>query len=459
MTLTRTPGQIVAEAEMGKTLGLLARHSTWERVNLHEIADIINGAPFPSKYFNYDRGGMPLIRIRDVGSNEPNTYYSGPYESDYLIQSGDILVGMDGDFRVAEWRGPKGLLNQRVCRIVVRNERLYLCKFLKLVLQGYLDAICAETSSITVKHLSSRSVAEIPLPLPPIAEQQRIVIALEDHLSRLDAGLGQVKADRRRIDALLKRVIVDAVPVPGPRHWQCLTVGEAGKVDLGRQRHPDWHVGPNMRPYLRVANVFEDRIDLKDVKEMDFPPDLFEHFKLHPGDILLNEGQSPEYLGRPAMYRGKLDEYAFTNSLLRFQAKADVLPEWALLVFRRHMHARRFIKEVRITTNIAHLSATRFKSVEFPIPPLGEQKRIVKETRELLDNIVRMSAALDAAGRRAEKLRQSVLAEAFSGRLVPQDPHDEPASALLERIRAERAAQPKPKRTRRAKNTNQETLL
>ncbi|BBG00862.1 hypothetical protein Pdca_20710 [Pseudonocardia autotrophica] len=203
-----------------------------------------------------------------------------------------------------------------------------------------------------------------------------------------------------------------------------------------------------MRPYLRVANVFEDRIDLGDVKSMNFPPETFARFELKPGDVLLNEGQSPEYLGRPAMYRGEPGKYAFTNSLLRFRAGPDVLPEWALLVFRRHMHAGRFVKEVRITTNIAHLSATRFKSVEFPIPTLETQARVVAETTERLREIDRLGTSIDLAARRAEQLRRSLLAEAFAGRLAPQDPRDEPASVLLERIRAERAAQPKSRRSR-----------
>ena len=94
-----------------------------------------------------------------------------------------------------------------------------------------------------------------------------------------------------------------------------------------------------MRPYLRVANVFEDRIDLTSLMEMDFPPKEYSRFRLVKGDILLNEGQSPELLGRPAMYRGEPSEVAFTDTLLRFRARSDILPEWALLVFRRHMHA------------------------------------------------------------------------------------------------------------------------
>lgn len=206
-----------------------------------------------------------------------------------------------------------------------------------------------------------------------------------------------------------------------PRGWRWSTVAEVGKVELGRQRHPNWHTGPKMRPYLRVANVFEDRIDLRDVKEMDFSG-VFERFKLHPGDVLLNEGQTPELLGRPAIYRGFPEDVAFTNSLIRFQAGPDVTPEWALTVFRHHMHSGRFAQESRITTNIAHLSATRFKSVEFPVPPLAEQRRIV----ELLeDHLSRLDAArgyLDQATRRAISLLAALRSEARSGeeRPVPE---------------------------------------
>ncbi len=144
-----------------------------------------------------------------------------------------------------------------------------------------------------------------------------------------------------------------------------------------------------MRPYLRVANVFEDRIDTTDLKEMDFSG-VFERFKLLPGDVLLNEGQTPELLGRPAIYRGIPENIAFTNTLIRFQAGPQVTPDWALAVFRHHMHSGRFTRESRITTNIAHLSATRFKTVEFPVPPLAEQRRIVDI---LEDHISRLDAA------------------------------------------------------------------
>src|SRR6185437_4842046 len=102
----------------------------------------------------------------------------------------------------------------------------------------------------------------------------------------------------------------DALP-PLPKGWCWARVDAVGEVKLGRQRSPEHHQGKHMRPYLRVANVFEDRIDLSNVLEMNFTPKEFETFRLRYGDILLNEGQSLEWVGRPAMFRGELPGACF----------------------------------------------------------------------------------------------------------------------------------------------------
>jgi type I restriction enzyme S subunit len=176
-----------------------------------------------------------------------------------------------------------------------------------------------------------------------------------------------------------------------------------------------------MRSYLRVANVFEDRIDFADLKEMHWPDETFERFRLLPGDVLLNEGQSPELLGRPAIYRGDPPEVAFTNTLLRFKPHEGVLSEFALLVFRRHMHAGRFVHEGRITTNIGHLSAARLKPIEFPIPPVEEQVAIVAEASERLSAIGVLDHDVAKARKHSNALRRSLLSAAFSGRLTSED--------------------------------------
>jgi type I restriction enzyme S subunit len=195
-----------------------------------------------------------------------------------------------------------------------------------------------------------------------------------------------------------------------PPGWIMSTVGQVGEVSLGRQRAPKYHHGEGMRPYLRVANVFEDRIDTTDVMQMTFSDDEFERYRLQPGDVLLNEGQSPHLLGRPAIYRGQPPDVAFTNSLIRFRVWLGVTPEWALAVFRHYMRSRRFMRESRITTNIAHLSATRFSTVEFPVPPVAEQRRIVAAIEEQFSRLDAGVAALERAQQNIKRMRSAAFA-------------------------------------------------
>lgn len=227
-----------------------------------------------------------------------------------------------------------------------------------------------------------------------------------------------------------------------PAGWHWTKVSEVGEVQLGRQRSPEHHRGENMRPYLRVANVFEDRIDTSDVLEMNFTPEEYERYKLVPGDVLLNEGQSRELVGRPAIYRGEVPGACFQNTLVRFRSGPAVIPQFALAVFRHYLRSGRFQAISKWTTSIAHLGAERFALLEFPLPPLDEQRRIVAKIEALLARSRRAKQALDAIPVLLERFRQSVLAAAFRGDLTRSwrdaNPDVGSASKLVERIRVER---------------------
>ncbi len=226
---------------------------------------------------------------------------------------------------------------------------------------------------------------------------------------------------------------------PLPSGWCWGKVIQLGDVQLGRQRSPEHHTGPHMRPYLRVANVFEDRIDTADVLQMNFTPEEYETYRLESGDILLNEGQSLHLVGRPAMYRGEVPGACFQNTLVRFRASSSLMPQYALYVFLAYLHNKRFQKVARWTVNIAHLGADRFSQIEFPLPPAEEQAEIVREIEARLTVVEQATAQVDVNLKRAARLRQGILKRAFEGKLVPQVATDEPASVLLDRIRQRRS--------------------
>jgi type I restriction enzyme S subunit len=186
---------------------------------------------------------------------------------------------------------------------------------------------------------------------------------------------------------------------------------------------------------------------------MNFAPDEFHTYRLRDGDVLLNEGQSKELVGRPAIYHDELPGVCFTNTLVRFRATEAVLPEFALLVFLYYMKARMFERISKITTNIAHLGAARFAEMSFPIPSIQEQQEIIDRVAEHISNNRYLVEELRKQRQQVTAFRQSVLKSAFSGRLVRQDWNDEPASMLLERIAAERngnsAKKAAPKRRKR----------
>jgi type I restriction enzyme S subunit len=206
-----------------------------------------------------------------------------------------------------------------------------------------------------------------------------------------------------------------------PTGWVQARVDEVGEVTLGKKREPSSHAGPYMRPYLRVANVLEDRIDVTDVLELNIPPDEYEIYRLEHGDLLLNEGQSPELVGRSAMYRGELPGGCFQMTLLRFRARAGVSATFALLVFRAYLRLGKFRDAARWSTNIAHLSTRRFAAMPFPLPPLEEQERIVEEASRRLAAAESLAEAFALIERRIALARNVSLRSIFPGASTPMN--------------------------------------
>ena len=214
MALGLTPQEIIDK----KTHSMLEINSDWERVPVSELSIVQNGFAFESKYFNHT-DGLPLIRIRDINGIKTENYYSGEYNEDFIVYHNDILIGMDGDFKTSKWPGNKGLLNQRVCRLIFNSE-LYNKEFLFLCLQPYLDAIHEETSAVTVKHLSSKTIKDIPLPLPPLPEQRAIVSKIEQLFSELDNGIENLKKSQEQLKVYRQSVLKKAFEGELTNEWR-----------------------------------------------------------------------------------------------------------------------------------------------------------------------------------------------------------------------------------------------
>ena len=146
-----------------------------------------------------------------------------------------------------------------------------------------------------------------------------------------------------------------------PVDWGWSKIGALGNVQTGRQKSPNFIKG-SVRPYLRVANVYEGRLSLEDVKLMKVTDAEYEQYLLKNDDILLNEGQSLELVGRAAMYKGQPTNCCFQNTLIRFQLGESITPEFSLCIFHFFLHTGKFAAIASQTTSIAHLGSSRTTS-------------------------------------------------------------------------------------------------
>ena len=456
MALTVSLDDIIASGN-----SLLAIKPHWQRVRLGDVGQVLNGYAFKAELFTRE-GGMPLIRIRDVGSAASETFYSGDYDERYVVNAGDLLVGMDGDFNCARWRGPRSLLNQRVCKITV-DEALYLPRFLDYVLPGYLKAINDATSSITVKHLSSRTIQDIPLPLPPMEEQCEIVAELEKQFSRLDeavANLQRVKANLKRYKAsvlkaavegrlveteatlarregrtyetgeqLLQRVLegrrakwtgkgrykeetppVDTVGLHVPKGW---VIGSAEQVCSsvrdGTHDTPDY-VATGV-PLITSKNLDEHGIDFENVKfisEKDHV-EISKRSAVSVGDILFAMIGT---IGNPCEVKTEA-KFSIKNVAL-FKANGECLNPTYFCYWLQSAPLNKWLEPRLKGTTQKFAPLGLLRELPTALPPYAEQARIVAEVDRHLSIIREVEAEVDANLQRAQALRQATLSKAFS---------------------------------------------
>ena len=445
MALTKSVEEIVKQ----DTSGLLSAHASWQRVHLREVAHVLNGFPFDSAGFNAERG-MPLARIRDVLAGRTSTYFDGPFDSAYVLADGDLLVGMDGDFNAARWKGGRALLNQRVCKIAV-DSNLYEPRLLDALLPVYLAAINAETSSVTVKHLSSRTIEDIWLPLPPRHEQQRLADKLDELLGDLEAAIVDLTAARRKLalyrQSLLKSSVEGSLTDGTSACWPMVSMAALPGLAMANGRSvPTAESGAKV---LRLTCIRQGRVDLSQFKHGAWSEAEAAPFAVREGDLLVVRGNgSLGLVGRAGLVPPCSEAIAYPDTLIRVRADPSVVrPAWLACVWesqsvRTHLEGR-----ARTSAGIYKISQPDIESACIPLPSVDAQDEALAALDAALMPLASVEAEITAAERLAFAQRQNILRAAFSGQLVPQDPNDEPASVLLERIHAQRqAAAPAAKR-------------
>jgi type I restriction enzyme S subunit len=342
-------------------------------------------------------------------------------------------------------------------------------RFIELYFRIAKTKLEKEAPATAQKNINVDVLSRLPIPFPPLPDQRRIVAEIEKQFTRLDAGitaLRNVQAKLKRYRAtvlkaacegrlvsteaerakfrrakyetaadLLIRILKirresslgrtrfkeptapDTSKLPAlPEGWSWTSIEQLGQVQLGRQRSPK-NVSKNYpTKYIRAANITERGIDVADVLEMEFSPAERERFTLKDGDLVLSEASgSASQVGKPAIWRDEIPNCCFQNTVLRF--RPTLWDEKYALTAFKHFYLNSIFAKVAGGVGINHLGAEKFSAIPFALPPLAEQKRIVAEVERRISVVEELEAVVSANLQRANRLRQSILQQAFSGKL------------------------------------------
>ncbi|RRQ20746.1 N-6 DNA methylase [Thiohalobacter thiocyanaticus] len=170
---------------------------------LGELLQIQSGFAFKSKQFSEDEG-VPIIRIRDIKTNSTKTKYVGEYDPAYLVENGDLLIGMDGEFNSVIWGGGQALLNQRVCKL--HSFEGCLKEYVAAMIPKKLKEIEDATYAVTVKHISAKQIKQIEIPLPPVEVQKEIMGEIERHRENIEDYKRRIQDEQEEIEKTISNI-------------------------------------------------------------------------------------------------------------------------------------------------------------------------------------------------------------------------------------------------------------
>jgi type I restriction enzyme, S subunit len=435
----------------------------WTWVEAKDVAQIVGGGTPPSKdNANFAEDGIPWIGPADL------TGYQGTY-----ISRGRRSLSEQGYVRSGATLMPAGsvLFSSRApigyCAIATgpistnQGFKSWVCEqgvipeYARYYLLSSVEYVDSLASGTTFREVSGKRVEAIAFPLPPEAEQRRIVAKLD----ALTARLARARAELARVPVLAKRLREQAIesflsPGDGARGWEIRPLSRLA-IDgptNGWSPKSDQSAQGALTLKLTATTSGRLRLDEAAIKRIHEVPPPNSKFWLKSGDLLVQRANALEHVGATAIFDGPSETYIYPDLMmrLRFADSRQTRLVWYKL---NSPSVRRYFRENATGTagNMPKISGKTLGNFPMPLPPKAEWDRVITQLDATFARADRLEAEAARARALLDRLESALLAKAFRGELVPQDASDEPAGVLLDRIRTQRAAAPKAKRGRKAK--------
>ena len=331
------------------------------KVSLSEVCTIQYGYAFNSTKFSTEVG-VPLVRIRDVVRGYSETYTSEKCADDYIVHDGDMLIGMDGEFNVAFWKGGKAYLNQRVCRLVPLDvvDKIYLFYYMRKALKEIEN----RTPFVTVKHLSAKQLNSIIMALPNLDEQRRI----SDKLRNIDELIELRKEQIIKFDLLVKSRFIEMFV---NKDYPTKTIDEVsfGKGEYGAQSASTAYVQGRPR-YVRITDINDDGTLNDDVvTSVNLADD--DQYRLEYGDFMF--ARMGATVGKTyAFIEGN---QIFAGYLIRYKLNMELINPRYLFCYTKLDEYWNWVRLNQSGAAQPGINAKKFGSLRIPQPPIDLQNQ------------------------------------------------------------------------------------
>ena len=441
--------------------------SGWARTTLGTVADWGAGGTPSRSEPNFYGGEIPWIKSGELNSRYIKTTEESITEeaikssSAKIFPAGSVAIAMYGaTIGKTAILGIDASTNQ-ACAVGTPVKGLIGKEYLYRLLQHEKAAFIEKGKGGAQPNISQAVIKAHEIGLPPLAEQTRIAAKLDELLAQVDT----LKARIDRIPALLKRFrqsVLTAATSGRLTSERCSSdydkwlkgkIGDFVAIDIGHAFKSSEFSADGIR-LLRGQNI--EPGSLRWIETKFFPEkklSSFENLLISEGDIILAMDR-PVVSAGLKLARAKKEDLPclLVQRVCRFKQSKKILNDYLFLLLSDYAFTNYLIPN-QTGSDIPHISGKQILNYSITLPPLHEQTEIVRRVEKLFALTDQFEIRVKTAQARIDHLTQSILTRAFSGELVPQDLNDEPASVLLDRIKAQRAAAPKGKRGRRSTMT------
>ena len=330
------------------------------------------------------------------------------------------------------------------------------------------------TGAVGQKRVPAAILEAHEIELPPTNEQRRIADKIEQLFDEIDRGVESLRDAQRAIELYRQSLLKSAFEGHLTASWRAENPEKPDIPNALSSKSWPWPTvnakkllgsplanGRSVKektggfPVLRLTAFKSGKIDLQESKEGDWTEDGAKPFLVRQGDIFISRGNgSKKLVGIAGRVLHEPMPVAFPDTMIRVRLDTSaVRPDYFVLAWNSPTVRQQIETAARTTAGIYKINQGHIRGFVLPLPSLAEQTEIVRILEERLESVDTLQAEIDANLTRAEALRQSILKKAFSGQLVPQDPNDEPATILLQRIEVENSSR-KPTRTTRKRKAS-----